>query len=763
MNHSYKAENIKKKLEKAADILALFAVMQYAVFRFLQSTMFIIYYSDTYKIITMMLLIIFGGVRYIYLLAKELKHIRKSERSVYIFKCAAIWCLALPFLYVAWKHNYKVLVFLPVCCMCLYGMEARKVLKAFLITISIALAATVLCCLSGTVKNLVRIEENGIIRSSYGIIISTDFAAYILFLVLIVWCNTQDRNELSFIMKMACAVMLFGGVWLFTRSRTFLFCGILTIAAFICNQIYDKIAAKRIKSISIVKWIKRCVVYSFAFVFLITILLLIWYKTQLPGAETIDNLLSNRLSETIRSYSIYGIHPFGSKIEAMHGNGGTLIGFWSGGYGYLDIAYAMLSIRYGWVIAGIVAAVWIWQTKRALQNGNRKIAIAMALLAIHAFSEARFLDVNYNILLIMPFCSYSKGKTGETNIILAEKRKWFYSTAVKLCLAGLIFAAMPKMLSWLRTFFHIIGFDSGISAAWSLPVSAAICILLALIWVCSADIIFQKNKKTVLALSCLAVLFIAGVVAINSKIDQEMRNQEERLQAEENVIRLVQDKAKNPVYAAEASELYQRKFGGFTDHFFSTDELLRESEGTIFTDIKTDSMAITNSGGLFFAVSPWTGVYTYDSEVISALNEIGFEGNHFYDCEHTCNISDFAVFNQLKTNKDDTVTVTGPIRVETKNAETDQYGGTYEVTFLLRLDDDKNPDDHRICNLEVMCETGEVLVHEEELRQIDFSENGRCKKAMVYDIGSSPGVTFTVSVEKEAVLTIEGISWHRIE
>ena len=57
-------ENSKKKdrIEKALDVFPLEAVLQYMAYRFLQNTVFIVHYSQTCKLITMSLLLFFGGI-----------------------------------------------------------------------------------------------------------------------------------------------------------------------------------------------------------------------------------------------------------------------------------------------------------------------------------------------------------------------------------------------------------------------------------------------------------------------------------------------------------------------------------------------------------------------------------------------------------------------------------------------------------------------------------------------------------------------------
>ena len=88
----------RNKLAWILDALSLAAVLQYAAFRFLQSTMFVFYYSNIYKMITMGLLIVFGGIRYLYVAWGKLK--QSEDKKKYILSSMGAWLLALPFFYV---------------------------------------------------------------------------------------------------------------------------------------------------------------------------------------------------------------------------------------------------------------------------------------------------------------------------------------------------------------------------------------------------------------------------------------------------------------------------------------------------------------------------------------------------------------------------------------------------------------------------------------------------------------------------------------
>ena len=61
-----------RRLEQVLDGLSLASVLFYTIYRFLQSTMFQFYYSNRYKLLTIILPVVFGGIRFLYLVFKEI-------------------------------------------------------------------------------------------------------------------------------------------------------------------------------------------------------------------------------------------------------------------------------------------------------------------------------------------------------------------------------------------------------------------------------------------------------------------------------------------------------------------------------------------------------------------------------------------------------------------------------------------------------------------------------------------------------------------
>lgn len=778
------------------DTLALFAVMQYVSYRFLQSTMFPFVYSERYKFLTFALVVLIGVLRFFVLfIIKFCSLYGAGRKSWYVLKCGISACLALPFIFVGHKYDYKVMIFLPMAALCLYDMDYHRVLRWFTFIVGGLLAATTFCSLAGAVRNLISLESDKVC-GSYGIINTTDFAAYITFLLLFIWCAAKQHHWVS---TLIYALVAGGITWVtykYVQSRTGLLCGALTEVAIL----WDCIEEHSLRHQKVTRWLAKgmnwLTILAFPLFCTLTIYLVHLYKEQTPQGINLDRLLSSRLRVTLELYEQYGLHPFAVTMKGMRGNGGTFIRHaWSvAGYGYLDVGYAMLAIRYGTVIFGIVMCLWIWMTGRALRRGDNRIAFTLAIIACHAFSEARFLDINYNIFMAMPFCALSplKEKVGlesgipdSTNMraISADvikcpdsrstigqdkeasraviTNRWAPYIAAVALVAG-IYMGLPRILSWLRTIFSLMGWNTGVQSAYALVISVSLVLLLIGLWQSLCYLWKQKSVRSLIPLAAVLAISLVGVAAGNCIIHCALVDQKERWEKEEQVIKLVQKAATQPVYAAEQEELYRREFSDFSEHIFSTGELYRPPKGTIFTDSSVEALDVLYYGGKYTAISPWSAVYTYDQAVIDAMAAQGYEWKSYYDGVRRCDLTDLAVRNGLKI-VGGRLLLDGPVHSVRNNLRWDQFSGTYEVRYVLESSNPANiVGPGTVCTLTVMGESGDKVILEKELTMADFDKDERCDITLSYEIPNTPKVYYLITAADGIQLYLDEISWRRV-
>lgn len=738
-----------EKINRILDTLSLCAVLQYCIYRFLQSTMFNFYYSQTYKVVTMGLLLLFGGVRYLMLVWIKLKERDAKEKKVFILKTGFAWTLALPFFYVGFLHDYKVMIFLPICCMCLYDMEAGKVCRWFFVTIGTCLAATVLCCLSGVVRNL---TWNGV--AAYGIINTTDFASYGTFLLLAAWCGMKNKSLIGEILLVLLVISASVLLYKLTGSKTALFSAVLLVLFTILDYLMTH---KSTRGVRVFKHSEKVVSFTTFFFPLIGISVLgltVLYNMRIPWVTELDQFLSGRLGVILAPAKTYGVKPFGTLIESGHGNGSTLLNWaWTTiGMGYIDTAYAMLAIKYGWIICGIVTSLWVWVSIRATREGNIRYALTMAVLAVHGFSEARILDVNYNIFLVMLFSSFYKEDKKETDLQNARVPAFSIFTGIIIC--GGVYLALPRLLSLLRTFFYVKGWNSGTAAFFALLLSGSLVLSAWLIWR-EINRLWQgrepKKQMLINATKLVAVIsFIVGsMYAINNEIDGYISRNKDSIKADEVLVRKVLNYASLPVYAAEPSELFQRDVGGLQDHIFSPEQLYYRSRATLIT------APTTSAAGIYLQLSDQIALHTYDQAIIDGLTAEGFVWSAFNNARHMINLSDVAVFNE---RVDIPIILKRGQSIRTDNYPIDQYAGTYEIIFSLATGG--SLEEGNVCTLKILGEEGDRVISTRTLAKADFDESGKCKYSIRYEIPDTPKVLYEIEAEDEVV--INEISWQRV-
>ncbi len=742
--------------EQILDTLSLASVLHYAVFRFLQSTMFRLYFSDRYKTVTILLLVFFGGIRFIYLAQKKCRAADSPKAlSFFLLRCVLAFCLAIPFVVVGWIHDYKLLIFLPICCLCLYDMATEKIFRAFFATIGTCLAALIICCLSGTVLNIVG-GDNGV-SFSYGVINTTDFASYFTFLLLTAWCGMRTRKWYTSVLFAVASAIISYAVYLYTGSRTTLYTGALMVFLMFWDCLEEHVFCRKEKLRRIGKRIDWLSILAFPAIGALVVFLTTRFAAQDTWVLELEETLSGRLNTVLNPFRMYGIKPLGSTIERMHGLGGTILGkHWSTGYSYLDVGYAMLAIRYGWIITVIVMGLWMWMTAKAIKCGKNRIAFALVVLAAHAFSEARILDVNFNIFLIMPFCALtSDHQAYGKETISNEKLLWPVLVGTVL-LAGVYFI-LPKALSLLRTFFYLKNWNAGTSAVYSFAFCICLVLLLWALGKSTTLLLESRNRKHVLSLATVLILLVGSVFMVNSTIESGRKEHADRLKAEEQIIHQMQEAATMPIYAAEAEELYQRDGAALSGHLFSTEEL-RRNKGSIIVDQNVEALGLITAGGQYTQITEQSGLYSFDPAVIDALSNSGFTWNKFYTGKRHCNLHDIAVFNDIKMKAQ--LVLSDSMTVITDNMKTDQLSGKYQVSFALS-DLSANKEGNAVI-LEVIGENGDRPILQEELTAEDFDSEGRCERTLTYLINPTPGVYFGISTMEGRRVTIDDISWWQI-
>ena len=731
-------EGRRNRLSETMDVIAIAATIYYCLFLFLRYSTFWFTFTAQNRQISENLLIITGTVRLIAGLYGEWKNAGTTrERKRILYKGMISIVTLTPCIIVSRRFGYEFLPYIVLIAFCLYGLEPERVLKAFAICVGIALVITVLCALSGAITNYLYpgYGRRGRIRGAYGIGYPTDFASYCVYLFLFCWCIQKKRGKVYTGLYACLALIIAYMLYTYPHSETSTVISLLTAAVIV----YDAVTENRIRGGKKAGWIIRTTDALATWVFPILTLvvwgLVILYGSGIGPMEQINGLLSDRLNLVWAAFQKYGIQAFGAWTP-QSGWGGGLIK--TQAYEFLDSTYALLPIRYGWVITLAAGALWVWMTRRAIRTGHRRIGYAMAIIALHSFSEHHFPEMNYNLLLAMPLCTFGMRSEATREPERIRVRSWIAGAAG----VATVLLLLPRALSWARCLFAAEGWTGGgdrsVKAALFWLASIGLVVLFQLFLKRLPGEIRRQEKPTRNILAGLVIVccvFAALWLGTNDRITAEAAAYDARMEEERPVIEAVLEAATEPVYAGEQTEeLYKRKYGGISDRIFSAEEIARSGKGSVLLEHDNEGYPLMFNGAQYSELSPYTGLFTYDRALVEKMSGEGYAFHSYYSAER-----------------------------EAGEEPIDQYGGDYLVTFELELtgidaEDDAN---HEICDIKAFAMQGEELLAEKTLYEEDFGGDGLLNAELEYSTGNTRGVEYRVEIRDGVEIEAGPIRWRR--
>lgn len=744
--------NNRKGILKATEWIALLVVMHYCAFCFMRPTSFVFEYSPVYRKLTFLSLALVGSFRLLVGLWCEFKEVGITKGfvlKVLLIGISGICCLLLEI-----RFEYTFFLFMLFAAFCLYGIDADKILKAFTVCIGAMLASVVLCCLTGIIPNYIYLRttdtHDKLLRASYGISYTTDFASYIFFLILLFWCGGKRKPVLPLLGLIALAIWF---IYNQTNSYSSELCLLLTAVIILWEALEHRFFRNRTKILNISGWIAVS-----AFPLLgIGFYGLTWlYGQGNTFAIQADSLLHSRLSLTWEGIQTFGINAFGAATS-QNGAGGGDIPKWTDGYNFLDSSYGLMLVRYGWVLTLIVTVLWVWMTRKAMRNGYRSLAYAMAIIAVHSFSEHHFTDIQYNVLLAMPLCCLiCRKETEQEERVQTEKRiiKWIpWLTAGGT--AVVCFLLLPTGLAYLRTAYELKGWENSL---WAF-LCCLICMILIglLVFFLSKMIVSltEKKKPYWIGLACtvcaLCTVFLWAGMTVNSG------KEEERLSADAEPLQVILATAKEPVYVDSLEALYQQKYPGISRRIWTVEEMAGIQKGTILTDREPELNKLISTGAIYAEISDFSSIYTYDWDVAEALKSSGHICHGFYYTECALDNEKLAELNDLERTEDGALLLTEDKNSIVEEPDLSLYEGNYRTTFDFSLDSQEV--EGTVCTVAVTTYEGEKRILEREVSAEEFDETGHATIICDCLIGSSRTVRF--EIQGYASLRVEKISWRR--
>ena len=777
------AKDGKGTFSQALEWAALLAVIHYCFFRFFEASTFYFDFTGTYRKVTFAAMVALGlmrlrtGLRADFYGAETGREKRKT-----LWKGALALLCAVPCVWVAHRFKYTFLAYLPFVAYCLYGTKADKVLKTFTIAIGTILLATIICSLTGAVENYLYLSAKGKLRGSYGVSYPTDFASYFIYLFAFVWA--QQKKHAWWHTGLFVLLGL-GMCWLlrmYPHSDTSTILSLVCVAIVLYDALDHRVLSRHRGTRCLSKAGEGLVTWAFPILGAVFFSIVLLYGRGYGFAVRLDRWISSRFSLVWQHYLKYGVNAFGA-LTPQNGAGHGLIHTET--YEFLDSTYGLILIRYGWILTGIFTGLWVWMTHRAYKTDHRRLALAMAIIAIHSFSEHHFTELNFNILLAMPLCVFGAGKKPQTEEGPERIRKKrtlrqaFAGSRVPWIMAAVLCALvallLPRAFSWMRTLFFLQGWNGGGLYSLAALLFCLFCFgILAVVWLAVSFMAcswIREKKISPLMILGMVTVFI-GVSVVVSQMDETIRDgmereeMQSRIAAEREAVETVLSAAEEPVYGGEIEEIYKRNFDGFSDHLFSDMELGRSARGTILLGHNNEGYQLINTGAKYTELSPFTGLFTYDDAVIEALQAEGYRFHGYFSGEQSVDLTTLGPVNGLGIAETGELMLWGVAHSLIHGPYYDQYSGSYQVTFRLILRDldvrTENPD-REVCLLRASALWGQNIRAERTVTISDFDEDGRLAVSLNYSVNSTRGVEYLVFCRENIPVWIDGITVRRIQ
>ena len=319
-----------------------------------------------------------------------------SEKKYFIFFLSLFFVYFFNQIFLINTNTKTIFEFMLIAIAC-YKIPYKLVLSSYVFSVGILFIASILFMCFGLLKNIVYFD-GVFFRNSLGLTYPTDGAAYLFFLSLSIYSILKRRFD--FVLCIFLLLFIFIQIK-YTRTRNTEILMFLTILLIIYSFIRnpEKFFCQH-------SFIDRSLFFilfwSFAICACLSICLSYLYSPESPFFTFIDSLLSGRLSIVRHQLDNYDITFLGNYMDLVGVS--EIQGI---GYNYLDSTYCQLLIRYGLFSIIMFWVLYVFTAKSAVREKNFKIFCSMALIAIHSFTEHRYIEFFINPFVLLFFSDFS--------------------------------------------------------------------------------------------------------------------------------------------------------------------------------------------------------------------------------------------------------------------------------------------------------------------------------------------------------------------
>lgn len=289
-------------------------------------------------------------------------------------------------------------------------VDIKRFIKVFFYWILFLLIFTMACALTGIITNYTTSRsDSNMLRYSFGIVYSTDFAAHIFFLILSYFYSVCKKIRLVDVLGCVVIVMLLD---IYCDARLSELSILITAGLFFITRNLDlNINKTRVKLFSFL-----ICIFSMVSVVIMTV----FYNPDNPVLLFINLLTSRRLSVGKHVYDLYGLGLLGQRI-IMQGQGFMTKSFDTQlGITYLDSSFVQILFLYGAFFYGLIMYLCIVFCNTAIKNNDLKLWMIILIIILSSTINQYLISYSYNpfMILMLSYCFNKRKQSSE------GERKW---------------------------------------------------------------------------------------------------------------------------------------------------------------------------------------------------------------------------------------------------------------------------------------------------------------------------------------------------
>lgn len=738
--------NIKARVLCISERLFLVLCSMYLVYATWGTTTFTIRFPDTFEYYFTIILFVVVAFR-----------------VMCSYKEKLLWaslCVGIAYMFI-WSNYFTVLALMTIGCV---GIPYRRVIKAYIISVGGTVLVTAFAALSDCVINYVRTD--GIhIKSSMGICYTTDYASIVLFVLLASWV-LLDRKPILF--SILAVVLTILNSWFIARSRTSMICGILLLMFSMVIFVSNTHSFKNRLVHSLNGFIDLALQLVFPVLAISCVVLTYAYSKSFPLTYMINRISSNRLQLTLDAFKNNPITLFGYNIqEAGYGSSN----FPPLHYSFIDISYVKILLKYGVIAYVVFIMIWSLFTRRALKTNNRRLAFAVALMAVHSFSEHHLPELAYNIYIILPFSMLPAGEKRAQEDAIVRTQANSRNRIVKWSCVGVLslleLCMMPALISW----FRIIAVELSNQYLFVVHTLVFFALSIGTVWAVSDFISeyiqFRRAIKLPVVILCC---FVSCVFVYNecTLIRQSNLRFKDTIVNDRAVLdKIIEGKSGN-LYVNKLGALYHEINQKVDISIFDGDDIARLGEVTLLTSEDYNSAVLFNNGFLYTTVSDDHAIYTRDPTLIEYLEQKGFVFTSYCTHKEQLDFSDIAHIHDVSVDSTGKLPIGGGIGPKSfstqlyflqEGKQFDLYAGKYAVICDMEINPDPYEQDFEVCRLRVSAYGGAKTMRDISIYRSWFDDNGLFSNPITFITSSCPALDINLLASEEQPVYLKRLSW----